>query len=134
MKSINKSLLVAALLGASVSALAQNPGGQNPGSGATSADPSNESSRNNASGARTESDVNPRTGNTETRTTTDSNIQTTQPNTVHMDADVNHNTSVDDMYQPKRKRTFWDRVFGRNKQLDADKTQAPANTNGDVQP
>jgi hypothetical protein len=134
MKSTKKTFLAAAALTAALSApaLAQTPGvdsaNQNQGGGATSTDPSNESNRNNASGARTE-------GDSRFGTQTDVNTGVgTNPNTnatTASGADVNAqgeigampsgDASTDDIEQPKKKRTFWDRVFGRNKHLDAGK-------------
>ncbi len=127
MKSINKSLIVAAVISTALSAVvfAQNPGGQNPGTGATSADPSNETETTNGSGARTQSDMNSSVGG---RHGVNTNAEM---NTIHNSND----TSVQDrdMYrkdtagardlQPGKKRSFWDRVFGRNKHLDADQNR-----------
>jgi hypothetical protein len=123
MKSINKSLLVAAVLSSALAALAQSPGGQNPGSGGTSPDPSNETNTTNASGARTEGDVRGRTGTTNSGTTSgtkgSNSGMNTDSNTSGVDSSRAHDRGVnDDMSQPKKKRSFWDRLTGRNKQLD----------------
>lgn len=129
MKSINKSLLVAAVMSSALAAFAQNPGGQNIGSGSTSPDPSNETNTTNASGARTETPATTgrtngggMTGagsNTGSDTGADSGINTTGRTGVNSVQDSNTtgaNTSVDDMNHPKHKRSFWDRLFGRNKE------------------
>lgn len=125
-----------------------NSANQNQGSGATSTDPSNESNRNNASGSRTESgsrygagtDTNSGTSgvNADGSVNSGGSVNTTNPNlnsntnaTTASGADVNAqgeigampngDASTDDIERPKKKRTFWDRVFGRNKHLDAGK-------------
>jgi hypothetical protein len=132
MKSINKSLLVAAVLSSALTALAQNPGGQNPGAGSTSPDPSNETNTTNASGARTEGEARGRTGGVGATNTRGMNTDGTtrgvgtNPNSVQ-DANRERNAQ-DDMNQPKKKRSFWDRLTGRNKQLDTNQT-APERTN-----
>jgi hypothetical protein len=132
MKSINKSLLVAAVLSSALAALAQTPGGQNPGSGGTSPDPSNETNTTNPSGARTsgtggtsnsqtEGEVRGRAGS---GTNTGSNSgMNTDSNTSGVDSSGRVHRGVDDMNQPK-KRSFWDRLLGRNKQLDSNKHQS----------
>jgi hypothetical protein len=111
MKSINKSLLVAAVLSSALTALAQNPGGQNPGAGATSTDPSNETNTTNASGARTEGEARGRAG-----TPGNANTGVTGAHSTIQDANVDR--AHDDMSQPKKKRSFWDRLTGRNKHMD----------------
>jgi hypothetical protein len=132
MKSINKSLLVAAVLSTALTALAQNPGGQNPGAGGTSPDPTNETNTTNASGARTEGDTSGRTGGVGATNTRGANTDGTtrgtgtNPSSVK-DANREH-SAQDDMNQPKKKRSFWDRLTGRNKQLDANQT-TPDRTN-----
>ena len=139
MKSINKSLLVAAVLSTALSAMAQNPGGQNPGTGSTSPDPTNETNTTNASGARTENLGTGRTGSTSgTDSATSEGVtgsrtgmgadsgMNTNPNSVQ-DANGTSRTmggTTDDMNQPKKKRSFWDRLFGRNKHLDSNQTDS----------
>jgi len=125
MKSINRSLLVAAVLSSALAALAQNPGGQNPGSGGTSPDPSNETNTTNPSGARTEGEARGRTGtmNPGTDTAADAGrVNEADRTQSARDGSVN-----DDMNQPRQKRSFWDRLFGRNKHLDADQDGAGSN-------
>lgn len=120
MKSINKSLMVAAVLSTALSAMAQNPGGQNPGTGATSTDPSNEIRTQQQSGVNTNADAN-----------RDPNANTNAEMNTVGDQNRNRTDSATDGHETsKQKRSFWDRLFGRNKHLEADQNAGdrPAET------
>lgn len=112
MSSINKSsLLVAAVLSSAITAL-----GQNRGSNPNDANPPESGTR--------ESDSRPERPGASRNTIQDANVPTTDTNDTYRSR-PSRAGSVDDMNPPKRKRSFWDRLFGRNKQLDAETAPRP---------
>jgi hypothetical protein len=133
MKPIERPLLAAAVLTTALTSLAfgQLREGQNPGSGGTSPDPSNETPTTNASGARTEALPDARVGG-RYGVNGNADVDPNRPRAI-TDAELNSIHAQEESRPKNPKRSFWDRLLGRNKHLEADRPAADSGKD-DYQP